>query len=543
MRRFATRPARESILLVGEGDFSFALALARLRGESLELTATSLDSEEEVLRRYGGVGVARTLDELARAGVRVLHGVDATRLHEYLAASATAAAAAAAAAPAGGGEGGCRRGHDDDGASRPAVAAPPPPPPAAGSAPLAGGAPPPPPPVLPHRFDCVQFQFPHPGGTKIHLCRELLRGFCASASQVLSLPPAATAAPARVLAQPLSQLLSPTAGAAAAAEAAEAMEVAMAKVAIEEDTVASSAAADPADDTTAGACDTWPISWMGCEHMRRCSSDDRAAAQARAAAAHPEKGAAAAAAAAVQRRPPAAQLLATGLPPRIVVTLARGQGGTAADAPHLRAWGDSWQLTEQAAGAGLLLAAVSPFDEDLWAAAGYNSRGYKRSEHKGFAVSSARSHVLVPTGLGVEGMWSRTHTFDCSFWCDQPPMAAAVAVAAAAAAAAETRDELGTAAEATGEQQQQQLPPPPPVFTEERLLAAVTAVAALDGAHVAECRLLDEFEHPVHRRRSKCYRMAYTAQGDAALSTEGAAELHTRVKNALPLNVQVEVRC
>ena len=67
-------------LVVGDGNFSFARALLRqLSHNPSSLTATSLDSRDAVLRKYG-LQAGENLDELARQGCRVLHGVDATLL-------------------------------------------------------------------------------------------------------------------------------------------------------------------------------------------------------------------------------------------------------------------------------------------------------------------------------------------------------------------------------------------------------------------------------------------------------------------------------
>ena len=67
-------------LVVGDGNFSFARALLKqLSHHPSSLTATSLDSRDAVLRKYG-LQAGENLDELARQGCRVLHGVDATRL-------------------------------------------------------------------------------------------------------------------------------------------------------------------------------------------------------------------------------------------------------------------------------------------------------------------------------------------------------------------------------------------------------------------------------------------------------------------------------
>ena len=267
------------------------------------------------------------------------------------------------------------------------------------------------------------------------------------------------------------------------------------------------------------------------------------------------------------------QLLPTGLPPRIVLTLARGQGGTAADAPHQRQWGDSWQVAEQGAKAGLLLAAVVPFDDTLWCEEGYTSRGYKHSEDKGFAVTEARSHILVPAGLGVAAcQWPppRIHVFDCSFWLCDSAQEHREALARkteekelTATATAAQSDEasmapaVSAAANPVGGGDGSNLwlvggiydgsPPPastaaPQAFTEEGLRAAVTATAGVHGVRLVECSLRDEFEHPLKRRHSKCYRIAYAAHGDAALSVEGARELHALVKATLEQHLRVEVR-
>lgn len=68
--------SRSRVLLVGEGDFSFALSLtATIGGNSL--VATSLDSRDEVLSKYGA-SAQQNIRALSAAGARVYHGVDAT---------------------------------------------------------------------------------------------------------------------------------------------------------------------------------------------------------------------------------------------------------------------------------------------------------------------------------------------------------------------------------------------------------------------------------------------------------------------------------
>lgn len=68
------------ILLVGEGNFSFAASLATLLGSGELITASSYDSKEEVIRKYPDAeGHISTLTDL---GGSVLFDIDATRLSD-----------------------------------------------------------------------------------------------------------------------------------------------------------------------------------------------------------------------------------------------------------------------------------------------------------------------------------------------------------------------------------------------------------------------------------------------------------------------------
>jgi len=69
------------ILLVGEGDFSFSLALANAFGSAENMVPTSLDSREKVLQLYDSAH--KTLSNLERLGATVLHGVDATTMEKH----------------------------------------------------------------------------------------------------------------------------------------------------------------------------------------------------------------------------------------------------------------------------------------------------------------------------------------------------------------------------------------------------------------------------------------------------------------------------
>ncbi|KNA13914.1 hypothetical protein SOVF_112300 [Spinacia oleracea] len=69
------------ILLVGEGDFSFALCLARTFETAYNMVATSLDSLEILGKKYNnGIQNVRELEE---RGCIVLHGVDATQMSQH----------------------------------------------------------------------------------------------------------------------------------------------------------------------------------------------------------------------------------------------------------------------------------------------------------------------------------------------------------------------------------------------------------------------------------------------------------------------------
>ncbi|KAM0915782.1 hypothetical protein ACQ4PT_010604 [Festuca glaucescens] len=74
----------QGILIVGDGDFSFSLALATAFGSGENLVATSLDSYGALTRKYGKAEANVT--ELKRLGATVLHGVDAKtmKLHSCL---------------------------------------------------------------------------------------------------------------------------------------------------------------------------------------------------------------------------------------------------------------------------------------------------------------------------------------------------------------------------------------------------------------------------------------------------------------------------
>ncbi|KAK7305294.1 hypothetical protein VNO77_43197 [Canavalia gladiata] len=66
------------ILLVGEGDFSFSLSLAKSFGSAANIVATSRDSYDDVTKMYKHA--KSNLNDLQELGACLLHGVDATKM-------------------------------------------------------------------------------------------------------------------------------------------------------------------------------------------------------------------------------------------------------------------------------------------------------------------------------------------------------------------------------------------------------------------------------------------------------------------------------
>ncbi|MFS8023753.1 hypothetical protein Hanom_Chr16g01455241 [Helianthus anomalus] len=69
------------ILLVGEGDFSFSLCLARSFGSARNIVATTVDTHQELVKKYSNV--AENVRELQDRGSVVLYGVDATAMSNH----------------------------------------------------------------------------------------------------------------------------------------------------------------------------------------------------------------------------------------------------------------------------------------------------------------------------------------------------------------------------------------------------------------------------------------------------------------------------
>ncbi|KAK2440877.1 ferredoxin-fold anticodon-binding domain protein [Trifolium repens] len=66
------------ILLVGEGDFSFSLSLAKAFSSATNIVASSLDTYDDVIKKYKFA--KSNLDKLKKLGACIFHGVDATKL-------------------------------------------------------------------------------------------------------------------------------------------------------------------------------------------------------------------------------------------------------------------------------------------------------------------------------------------------------------------------------------------------------------------------------------------------------------------------------
>ncbi|KAK7365002.1 hypothetical protein VNO80_13752 [Phaseolus coccineus] len=69
-KRIAYYRSSHEILLVGEGDFSFSLCLARAFGTAKNMVATSLDSRASLRKKYGSA--LRNLRELEGLGCTIL---------------------------------------------------------------------------------------------------------------------------------------------------------------------------------------------------------------------------------------------------------------------------------------------------------------------------------------------------------------------------------------------------------------------------------------------------------------------------------------
>ncbi|GLU23991.1 hypothetical protein SLE2022_399640 [Rubroshorea leprosula] len=70
-----------NILLVGEGDFSFSLTLATRFGSASNIVATSLDSREELVRKYSKA--EENLNVLEYLGCKILHGIDVHTMSKH----------------------------------------------------------------------------------------------------------------------------------------------------------------------------------------------------------------------------------------------------------------------------------------------------------------------------------------------------------------------------------------------------------------------------------------------------------------------------
>ncbi|KAL7186805.1 hypothetical protein ACSBR2_028515 [Camellia fascicularis] len=68
----------QKILLVGEGDFSFAACLATAFGSALNMVATSLDSQESLMTKYPTA--SDNLKQLQDLGCTILHEIDGTTM-------------------------------------------------------------------------------------------------------------------------------------------------------------------------------------------------------------------------------------------------------------------------------------------------------------------------------------------------------------------------------------------------------------------------------------------------------------------------------
>ncbi|XP_059442234.1 uncharacterized protein At4g26485 [Corylus avellana] len=71
----------QKILLVGEGDFSFAVCLAKAFGTAENMIATSFDSKEVLMEKYSNA--KSNLEELEERRCTLLHDVDAHTMNRH----------------------------------------------------------------------------------------------------------------------------------------------------------------------------------------------------------------------------------------------------------------------------------------------------------------------------------------------------------------------------------------------------------------------------------------------------------------------------
>lgn len=73
--------SKHEILLVGEGDFSFAACLAKAFGDASNITATSLDTEGQLRMKHSTAEA--NLDFLEEMGATIIHKVDASTMRKH----------------------------------------------------------------------------------------------------------------------------------------------------------------------------------------------------------------------------------------------------------------------------------------------------------------------------------------------------------------------------------------------------------------------------------------------------------------------------
>lgn len=72
---------KSSVLVVGDGDFTFSRGLIRSRTTGNNVTATTFDTFATVKKKYSNA--TECISEIKRKGGKVIHGIDATKLDQY----------------------------------------------------------------------------------------------------------------------------------------------------------------------------------------------------------------------------------------------------------------------------------------------------------------------------------------------------------------------------------------------------------------------------------------------------------------------------
>mmetsp|Transcript_2873 Transcript_2873/g.7259 ORF Transcript_2873/g.7259 Transcript_2873/m.7259 type:complete len:359 (+) Transcript_2873:60-1136(+) len=104
---------------------------------------------------------------------------------------------------------------------------------------------------------------------------------------------------------------------------------------------------------------------------------------------------------------------------KVVVSLCKGQGGTAAETVQKPA-GDTWQVQDLAAESGMILVRAEPCPVDELTKLGYTCTGFRATgtvhQEREFNLEGALTHVFCRDTLGLTAVHPIIQRHDISFW-------------------------------------------------------------------------------------------------------------------------------